>query len=113
MSSTNPEAVAKIRMLNFVLRQTGVGGTIAFMGGLAHASQNTKQAVFAAVQNAEVKHDGNDPHGEGDFGSVMVEGQKYLWKIDYYDKNMEYGSDDPSDPKVTQRVLSIFRAEDY
>ncbi len=100
-------------MLNFILRQTGVGGTIAFMGGLAHASQETKLAVFAAVQNAEVKDDGNDTHGEADFGKVVVDGQKYLWKIDYYDVEMGFGSDDPSDPKVTQRVLSIFRAEDY
>jgi Protein of unknown function (DUF3768) len=50
----------------------------------------------------------NDPYGEHDFGAVDVAGQKFFWKIDYYDKAMEMGSDDPADPaKTTQR------ADDY
>lgn len=54
----------------------------------------------------------NDPHGEHDFG-VELAGQRLFWKIDYYDQNMESGSEDPADPAKTTRVLTIMLAEEY
>ena len=36
-----------------------------------------------------------------------------MFKIDYYDVNMEYGSADPADPRLTRRVLTIMLASDY
>ena len=55
----------------------------------------------------------NDPHGEHDFGSFELAGRKFFWKIDYYDANMEFGSEDPADPAKTTRVLTIMLAEEY
>jgi len=55
----------------------------------------------------------NDPHGEHDFGSFELAGQKFFWKIDYYDAAMEFGSEDPADPAVTTRVLTIMLASEY
>ena len=40
-------------------------------------------------------------------------GEQIFWKIDYYDANLEYGSDDPSRPEVTTRVLTIMFAREY
>ena len=40
-------------------------------------------------------------------------GERYFFKIDYYDKNTEFGSPDPADPAVTTRVLTIMRADEY
>jgi hypothetical protein len=55
----------------------------------------------------------NDPYGEHDFGAFDLAGRRFFWKIDQYDKNLEFGSSDPSDPEQTTRVLTLMLAEDY
>ena len=55
----------------------------------------------------------NDPHGEHDFGSFEIAGQRFFFKIDYFDPNLEFGSDDPADPEKTTRVLTLMLAEEY
>ncbi len=37
----------------------------------------------------------NDPHGEHDFGSFEFAGKTIFWKIDCYDRDLNYGSPDP------------------
>ncbi|WP_267347084.1 DUF3768 domain-containing protein [Sphingomonas sp. GM_Shp_2] len=54
----------------------------------------------------------NDPYGEHDLGSFDFEGVSCLWKIDYYNTDLSAGSEDPGDPAVTVRVLTIMRAEE-
>ena len=55
----------------------------------------------------------NDPYGEGDFGSFDLAGEKFFWKIDYYERDLRGGSEDPADPNVTTRVLTIMLAWEY
>jgi hypothetical protein len=60
----------------------------------------------------------NDPHHEHDFGGFEYEGRRIFWKIDYYDRaslgtGSDMGSEDPSDPAKTLRVLTIMLAEEY
>lgn len=68
-----------------------------------------KIRVFAAFTRE------NDPYSEHDFGAVTTEcGTRLFWKIDYFaDSSCRYGSEDPSDPKQSFRVLTIMLAEEY
>ncbi|MWC45587.1 DUF3768 domain-containing protein [Sphingomonas carotinifaciens] len=54
----------------------------------------------------------NDPYGEHDLGTFVFEGAACMWKIDYYDADLSAGSEDPSNPQVTVRVLTIMRADE-
>lgn len=54
-----------------------------------------------------------DPHGEYDFGSIDWRGTKLFWKIDYYDRELRFGSSDSTDPAVTARVLTVMPASEY
>jgi Protein of unknown function (DUF3768) len=56
---------------------------------------------------------GNDPYGERDFESFMVGERKCFFKIDYYAKDdLQHGSEDPSDPTKTTRVLTLMLASE-
>lgn len=55
----------------------------------------------------------NNPHGERDFGAFEHKGQRIFWKIDYYDRTLTQGSEDPADPSQTVRVLTIMLASEY
>lgn len=56
---------------------------------------------------------GDDPYGERDMGWIDFMGERVMFKIDYYDLEREYGSDNPADPAVTSRVMTIMLAADY
>ena len=54
--------------------------------------------------------------GEGperDFGAFDFDGHRICFKIDYYEPTMVYGSEDPSDPSITVRVMTIMLTSDY
>ena len=74
------------------------------------------EAVARIVKTVEVFDDfchANDPYHEHDFGSFEADGHVIFFKIDYFDKDLTYHSPDPSDPSVTERVITIMLAEEY
>jgi hypothetical protein len=55
----------------------------------------------------------NDPCDEHDFGSFEADGHRIFFKIDYFGKEDAFHSPDPSDPSLTERVITIMLAEEY
>ena len=104
----------KIRRLNDTFRRSLVfGGRVLLTQGVAALADQDKNALLCKVQAFDSFTADNDPHGEHDFGSFDVDGEKFYFKIDYYDASFEFGSEDPADPKKTTRVLTIMLAEEY
>lgn len=69
--------------------------------------------LFRIIKEYSDFGEDNDPYGEREFGSFQWMGEKCFWKIDYYDKSMKWGSEDPTDESVTHRVLTIMQASEY
>ena len=65
------------------------------------------------VQNFNDFNKGNNPYGERDFSRIEHRGINYFWKIDYYNLDMDAGSENPADETITTRVLTIMRADEY
>jgi hypothetical protein len=103
----------KIRVLNDNFRTTFIGGQLYLTIGVAELPIDVKAQALLLVKTFKDFTGSNDPHGEHDFGSFEVAGEKFFWKIDYYDLDRRYGSEDPSDPEKTTRVLTIMLAEEY
>jgi hypothetical protein len=76
------------------------------------AGSEERDQVIEAVRNFDSFTGDNDPHQEHDFGQVIVGGQKYFFKIDYYEASLEYGADPMEDEDIV-RVLTIMRADEY
>lgn len=102
-----------IAELNDRLRQNGSGGQVYVTRGVAAQGPAFVLEARRAVRAFDAFTPDNDPHGEHDFGVLEIGGQKLFWKVDYYEPTMTWGSEDPSDPEKTCRVLTILLAEEY
>ena len=110
LSQSNSE---RIRQLNDSLRQTSTGGTVVLTQGVDALSAEVKAEVLLCVRNFDRFDRDNDPHGEHDFGSFEIADQRFFFKVDYYNLEMDGGSEDPADPTKTARVLTVMKAEEY
>lgn len=111
--SATDDKTAKIRALNDGLRKYGVGGRWMMTQGVSQMDKATLRCLVIAVREFSDFNGDNDPHGEHDFGKVEVAESAFFWKIDYYNLTMDGGSDDPSNPSVTQRILTVMHSWEY
>lgn len=103
----------RIAQLNDQLRKFGRGGQVMLTRGVTALDGFDAATLIAALAKYDQFDVDNDPHGERDFGDLDYCGAELLWKVDYYDQDLIYGSPDPADPAATTRILTILLAEEY
>lgn len=107
-----PRAEA-IALLNDQLRKIGQGGTTVVTRSVMNLPGFDTAVLSAALAAYDAFDADNDPHGERDFGDLTLFGADLLWKIDYYDADLRFGSNDPADNSVTKRVLTVMMSSDW
>jgi Protein of unknown function (DUF3768) len=99
--------------LNDQLRRHLTSGKAVMTPGVAALGSEAVQRLIQTIAIFDDFCTANDPHGEHDFGAFEFEGAPIMFKIDYYDKNLNFHSPNPADPAVTEPVLTIMLAEEY
>ncbi len=112
MNTTNTETCSTIARQNDHFRRHPGSDWLVTSGVQAKGPIFVLSAT-SAVRAFDAFTSDNDPYGEHDFGAFDLCGERLFWKIDYYDKDLRFGSPDPADPAVTRRVLTIMLASDY
>lgn len=118
MSHIDSATRDRIRELNDAFRKgerPNLGRVVITSGvqELVTTTSRGQLGILEAVQRFDAFTEDNDPNGEHDFGVFEHAGERCFWKLDYYDPSLEHGSEDPSDPAQTTRVLTIMLAEEY
>jgi hypothetical protein len=114
MNDTASTQRARIAQLNDLCRTApGLGGRLVQTAGICALPAPDQSAIREQVERFNDFNADNDPHGERDFGAFEHNGHRIFWKIDYYDRTLTRGSEDPADPRQTVRVLTIMLAQEY
>ena len=119
----------RIAWLNDRARQAmGLACVAVATEGFRALPQADQSRVRELVETYDAFTPDNDPYGERDFGAIYKSSdgrwstgyptmgkvvEKVFWKIDAYDRDLRFGSEDPANPAVTRRILTIMLASDY
>ena len=112
-SHDEADKVSKIRDLNDRLRKYGQGGMWLATIGISSLPPDEMRAIYKAVLGFNDFNPDNDPYRGHDCAVQTVGDTKIIWKIDYYDRARQFHSPDPTDPKVTVRVLTVMMSSEY
>lgn len=104
---------ARIRELNDNLRKNLTGGHVLMTPGIAALGPESVERVVKAITVFDDFCNENDPFSEHDFGALDVDGKRIFFKIDAYDKTFSFASPDPTNPAVTERVITLMLADEY
>ena len=120
----------RIARLNDLARSAmGVACTAVATVGFRSLPGVDQSRVRELIETFDAFTEDNDPHGERDFGTIYQLGdgqwtterprvrdderERVFWKLDYYDREMRFASDDAANPAVTRRVLTIMLSDEY
>lgn len=88
-------------------------GTLVLTQGIRNNAPEDIKEIITKVRTFDTFDENNDPYNEHDFGAFDYKGKRIFWKIDNYDRKFLYLSPDVSNPKLTNRVMTIMYAEEY
>ena len=127
MSTDTLSRNEQIARLNDRARQAmGLACTAVATGGFRALPEADQWRVRELVETFDAFTPDNDPYGERDFGAIYQDSdgrwttarparpvETVFWKIDAYDRDVRFGSEDPANPAIAQRVLTIMLASEY
>jgi hypothetical protein len=121
---TRAERIARLNDL--ARRAMGIACVVVATEGVRALSEADQSRLRELIETFDAFTPDNDPYGERDFGAIWqgLDGVwsalrpadvavTVLWKVDAYDRELRFGSEDPADPAVTRRVLTIVLASEY
>ena len=123
------DRMARIARLNDRARQAmGLACVAVATEGFRAMPQAEQSRVRELIETYDGFTPGKDPYGERDFGAIYQarDGrwtclpptardavETVFWKIDAYGRDLRFGGEDPANPSVTRRVLTIMLANEY
>jgi hypothetical protein len=113
MSLASDRNTIRIRELNDAFRTTFRGGRVMLTSGFNALPEAVRSRALRQLKSFTAFDGANDPYSEHDFISFEVEGKRIFAKIDYYDRDIRFGADDPADPEQTIRIMTIMLANEY
>ena len=128
--ATAREQTARIGRLNDLARSAmGVACTAVATAGFRSLPEADQSQVRELIETYDAFDEDSDPHGERDFGTIYQlacgrwtterprsredERERVFWKLDYYDRDLQFGSKDTANPAVTRWVLTIMLSDEY
>ena len=120
----------RIARLNDLARSAmGVACTAVATVGFRSLPASDQSRVRELIETFDAFDEDNNPHGERDFGCVYQLGdgrwtterpqlrederERVFWKLDYFDRDLRFVSEDAADPARTRRVLTIMLSDEY
>ena len=88
-------------------------GTLVLTQGIRSNAPEDIREIITKVRTFDTFDENNDPYNEHDFGAFDYKGKRIFWKIDNYDRKFLYLSPDVSNPRLTNKVLTVMYAEEY
>ena len=111
MSDTTTSQIAE---LNDLCRKAmGIAGKLFQTAGIDALPLADQSAIREKVETFDAFTPDNDPHGEHDFGAFEHDGERFSGRSTTTTASRTQGSEDPSDPGQTLRVLTIMLASEY
>lgn len=107
------ENTEKIRELNDNHRRDIPYSKTVYTIGINELWEDAVYEILDKVRGFRDFNYDNDPYETHEFGAFDYEGTKIYFKIDCFDTDYRYWSEDASDPKKTKRVLTILTADEY
>lgn len=108
-----PPRMERIARLNDKLRERGEGGMLMVTAGVRALPDFDPIELAKTLATYAAFDRENDPHGERDFGDISMFGADLFWKIDYFDLDRKFGSEDPASSAITTRVLTVMLVSEY
>lgn len=127
MSGAVLSRAERIARLNDLARRAmGIACVVVATEGICALPEADRSRLRELVETFNAFTPDNDPYDERDFGAIYqrLDGVwstsrpahvalTVFWKIDAYDRDLRFGSEDTADPAVTRRVLTIMLASEY